>query len=109
MDKGVGNERLHQAEEMHVAGDGGQPKSTETRKKNHWNRRRGEKAIKAEDLSGAQRLPGPSPTQPGLGQVNQLVEELELNKCDYLDQSGYREQVKKLVEEFHDIFMAEEK
>ena len=41
--------------------------------------------------------------------MNQLVEELELDKCDYLDQPGHREQVEKLVEEFHDIFTVEEK
>ena len=41
--------------------------------------------------------------------MKQLVEELELDNCDFLNQPGRRKQVKELVEEFHDIFTTEER
>ena len=37
------------------------------------------------------------------------MEELKLHKCDYLDELGYREQVKKLVGEYQDIFTNKER
>ena len=39
--------------------------------------------------------------------MKQLIEELELDKCDFLEQPGRREQVEKLIEEYHDIFTTE--
>ena len=39
--------------------------------------------------------------------MKQLVEELELDHCDFLDQPGRREQVEQLIEEYHDIFTTE--
>ena len=39
--------------------------------------------------------------------MKQLIEELELDKCDFLEQPGRREQVEKLIEEYHDIFITE--
>ena len=39
--------------------------------------------------------------------MKQLVEELELDQCDFLDQPGCREQVEKLITEYHDIFTTE--
>ena len=41
--------------------------------------------------------------------MKQLIEELELDKCDFLEQPGRREQVEQLIEEFHDIFTTETK
>ena len=38
-----------------------------------------------------------------------MVEELELHKCDYLDEPGRKEQVKELVREYQDIFTNKEK
>ena len=39
--------------------------------------------------------------------MKQLVEELELDHCDFLDQPGCRKQVEELIEEYHDIFTTE--
>ena len=52
MNKGVGNEQLHHAKEMHVAGDGDQPKPTEVCRRSHHGQRRGEKALKAGGRQG---------------------------------------------------------
>ena len=41
--------------------------------------------------------------------MDQLVEELELHKSDYLDEPGHREEVKKLVGEYQDIFINKER
>ena len=36
------------------------------------------------------------------------MEELELHKCDFLDEPGCKEQVKELVREYQDIFTDKE-
>merc|ERR1711973_530117 len=88
---------------------GDQPDPVNSRRRNHRNRKRKGRADGAEDSPGARRPPGPGPARPAPGRVKQLVEELELDKCDFLEQPGRREQVEKLIGEFHDIFTTETK
>ena len=109
VNKGVGDEQLHHAKEVHVAGDGDQPKPTEVYPRGHQGQRPGEETLKAGGPLGARRPPRPSPTQPGPGRVERLLEELELDQCDYLDQPSRLEQVKELVREYQDIFTGEGK
>merc|ERR1711973_897296 len=88
---------------------GDQPDPVNSRRRNHRNRKRNGRADGAGDLPGARRPPGPGPARPAPGRVKQLVEELELDKCDFLEQPGRREQVEQLIGEFHDIFTTETK
>ena len=41
--------------------------------------------------------------------MNRLLEELELDQCDYLNQPGCKKQVEELVREYQDIFTEEGK
>mgnify|MGYP001800389696 CR=1 FL=1 len=105
----IKDEPLHHVEEVQAVHAQDRPDPVNGRRRSHRNRRRKGKADGAEDSSGARRPPGPGPARPAPGRVKQLVEELELDKCDFLEQPGRREQVEQLLGEFHDIFTTETK
>ena len=103
----IKDEPLHHVEEVQAVHAQDGPDPVDGWRRSHRNRRRKGRADGAEDSSGARRPPRPGPARPAPGRVKQLVEELELDKCDFLDQPGRREQVEKLIAEYHDIFTTE--